>query len=304
MAGFGDYLGLGNPYDGAPALAQPNRAAYDVPGASAIQGSLGSLQGFANGPGVQVDTRNSDQSRAQQQQVIDLLLGTANGTSGPSAAQVQMGRGLDQALGNNRALSQSMAANNPIAALQAASGQGALLQRQVIGDASQMRAQEQLAARGQLNDALSSMRYGDVATQAQHVQAGLGNQTAHLGALNAILGGNVALSGQQQQGAMGYENARMNTAQQEQQNFVAGRTAELAARRQLLGTVLQTAGTVGAAFMSGGGSLAGAAAGGAAGAAGTAISNAAIGGGTADPRGMGGGGGYRDPYGQVTNPYR
>lgn len=253
LGSVGNFLGFTNPYAGAPALATPNAGAYR-PDLSGVNNSLGMLQQFAQSPGLQVNQGASQADAMQQQGLIDMLLGTANGTGGPSAAQVQLGQGLDTALAQGRSMAQSVAqqTGNPIAALQAAGGQQSLLQRQVLGDTANLRAQEQLAARQQLEQALSSKRYGDVTDTAQRLQADTANRQVQMQSLADILSGNLNTAQLQQYGQMAFEQARMASQNAARQEYVNSRAQEAANRRQLLSTLLQVGGTIAGAAIGGG----------------------------------------------------
>lgn len=240
--------GFGNPYAGAPALT-PNPAAYRAD-TSGLQDSIAAMQQYAQQPGLTLNTADSDAARAQQQMGIDALMARAQGQV-PSAAQIQMQQGLNAAAAQSRGLVQSAAALNPIAALQAGSGAQSLMQRQSIGDMAALRANEQANAQNQLQQALSSMRYGDISSQAQQLQTQQFNRQAQLQALDAILGARGTLMNTQLQGNMGYENARMGAAQNAQSNYIQGQATDMQNRRQLNAAILQTLGTAGMAVASG-----------------------------------------------------
>lgn len=251
-----DFLGFGNPYEGAPAVATADQNAYQVQGASNIQNSIGALQQYANGPGVSYNAAQSNADSGQQQNFINSLIGQANGTSGPSAAQQQMSQGLDSAVQQGRSVAQSVQALNPIAALQAASGNQALLQRQTIGQSAQLRAQEQLNAQQQLGSAMATQRSGDMQTAQSQLGAQQFNSQQQLSGLNSVLGGQTNLSQLQTNTAIAGDQARVNSANAQRQAYIDSRSAQLAANRGILTAALSTAGAVGGAIMTGGASTA------------------------------------------------
>lgn len=240
-----------NPYANQQFM-QPDASAYR-PETGGINDALAQLQGFANGPGVQVDQSQSQGLGNQQQALINMLQGSAAGTGGPSAAQIQMQRGLEQALQQGRSVAQMTAQQtaNPIAALQASSGQQALLQRQNLADAAQLRAQEQLAARQQLEGALGSARAGASSDAAQRMQAEQFNRSQQAQALQAILGGQMNVANMTMQGAMALDQQRRSMQTQMRQNLIQERQQSMENSRQFTSMMLQTAGTVSAGVLTG-----------------------------------------------------
>lgn len=283
MSFFGDignFLGFGNPNRGAPPLptaeqvSTPGVVQQDVsgyaPNMGGINSALQGLQGFANGPGVQVNQQAAQQTAAQQQQLINMLLGQASGQSGPSIQQITMGQGLDQALAQSRGLAQGMAAQNPIAALQAAGGQQNLLANQTIGQSGLLGAQQQLSAQQQANQALQGLQSANLGMSQQQLQAGLGNMQMQGSALGQLLSGQLNTASMQQQGAMAanqalvdaqnrynqdiqrnslnYQAQRLGQGNLVTQNFEQGQAAGDSGLRQLIGAI---AGTVGAGLSGG-----------------------------------------------------
>lgn len=128
------------------------------------------------------NTQAQDQIRAQQMGMLSQL-GQAAAGQGPSVAQGQFQRNLDQAIAAQRAQAASARGVSPGLAQRMAQQGIAQLTGQAAGDAAQLRAQEQVAARGQLADALSGVRGQDIGAaqgvmQGSQFNAGLTQQAA------------------------------------------------------------------------------------------------------------------------------
>ena len=151
----------------------------------------------------------SSQGQGQQQQLANMLMAQAQGTGGPSVAELQMSRGLGQA--QNAAASQAASArgvNPALAARMAAMGQTNLA-NQNIENTGMLRAQEQMAAMQGAGAQLGTMEQqrlgrtalsGEITGQQrgqnlQQQQAGQGMMGIGAGMQQAGLGGQVGIQG-------------------------------------------------------------------------------------------------------------
>jgi hypothetical protein len=104
-------------------------------------------------------------TRTQEQQNIDALTAQANGTGGPSVAQLQADRAQQANVANQMGLAAAMRGHTPGGALAQASDATANINSQAAGNAAILRAQEQLQARNALTGAITQQRSGDQASQ-------------------------------------------------------------------------------------------------------------------------------------------
>ncbi len=193
-------------------------------------GVLGQQAGNFETPSMQgaaIDRTQGDQTRGQQQALISALQARAAGTT-PSAAEMQLMRGLEaqNALAMGQAASQY--GTSPGLAMQMAlSAQGRNSQA-ANAQAAQLRAQEQATAETALRDALSGVREQDQSVS--KAQADYGQQTAdanlqaalkaqelrqggQIGALEAGIGA----QGQMITGALGAEDLGLRAYEGQQQ---------------------------------------------------------------------------------------
>ena len=156
-----------------------SRAGY-VPGADQVQAEAS--QGAAdvrrraeNGPpemgAAVVNTRPQEQFRNQQRNLVDSLLATANGTGGPSAAELQLKRGTENNLASALAMASSARGPGQGAALREISSQRGAATTAANADAALLRAQETTAAQGLAGTVVAGARGQDVALASE--QAGL-----------------------------------------------------------------------------------------------------------------------------------
>lgn len=161
--------------------------AQQAPGATGLAGSgeftqqdFASALEQARNPQLQtnlIDTTQSDQSRGQQQQLSQALMGQAMGTA-PSVAQAQ----LQQAVGNQNAQAATAIGSqrgiNPALAARLIAQQQAQNTQGMAGQAATAGIQERQAAQGTLAQALQGQRAQDIGLAQSQVQAGLGLQQA------------------------------------------------------------------------------------------------------------------------------
>jgi hypothetical protein len=95
----------------------------------------------------------------QQQSLVNTLSAAVAG-NGPSVAENQLRRATDQNVQQTAGLIASQRGMNPALAARIAAGAGARASQDVAGQAATLRAQEQIAARGQLGDVLNQMGQG------------------------------------------------------------------------------------------------------------------------------------------------
>lgn len=122
-----------------------------------------------------LDARNfqENEARAQQQAFADALRAQAEGRGGPSAAEMQMQRGLDSSVQNAMAMAAAQRGNPMLAQRQAQMSAGQM-SADVAGQSAQLRAQEQLAAQNLYAQQLAGMRGMDLQGQQMWSQRELG----------------------------------------------------------------------------------------------------------------------------------
>ncbi len=123
---------------------------------------------------------DQDEARKLQMGQIAALQGAANG-QGPSAAAIQQQQGLGQAVGGANAVAAGMHGASPMARMRAALDSQAGMSGTAMKDAAVLRAQEQLAARGQLAGAIQGARGQDLGRESDFGQqavayGGMANQ--------------------------------------------------------------------------------------------------------------------------------
>lgn len=130
----------------------------------------------------------------------------------PSAAAIQQGQGLEQALKFQQAAANSArgGAGNQIAAIKNAQNQGAQLQQQAIGNAAALRANEQAQARSlfgqQAFQQAGMANQRELSNQQAGLHAGLANQQLNQQQQLAMLGGLQNAEALRLQGVQGYNN--------------------------------------------------------------------------------------------------
>lgn len=117
-----------------------------------------------------VDAGNSDAMRARQMELLDYLKGSAMGTNGPSAAEMQFQRNLDKAIAAQHANAAGATGTGRVSAnLQSGYNIGELSQ-DANAQSAMLRAQEQQQARAQLLSGLESTRGQDLTLSGQQTQ--------------------------------------------------------------------------------------------------------------------------------------
>lgn len=253
MSSVADFMGFGNPYANAPAVAMPNAGLYnvDTSGINSAMGGISSYLGAGGAANVGVDTSGSQAGMDQQQGLINQLMATANGTAGPSAADLQMQQGLQTSLQQGRNVAQSIAANNPIAALQASSGAQALAARQTVGSAAILRAQESATALNQAGTVEGQQTQEALAQQGQKLTASQDTASNQLSGLNSQLTGATNTAQMTSQANMAYSNALLTQQNTARQQAIASAQAAIDSRRQLFSAILTGGGSIGAAALTG-----------------------------------------------------
>jgi hypothetical protein len=208
-----------------------------------------------------INTAQSDQTRAQQEQSLNDLHAASTGAA-PSVAEIQQRQGLDNAVANQYALAASLGGRSVGGALRTAAHGAAGLQQAGVNDAASLRANEIATARAQESSALQGVA-GQDANNAQ-AQAALTqgnnqfNTTATNTLQNKVLDANTQsqlanLNAQLQTQGMD-ENERnailaaqlqaMGYAQSGANSIVDANTAAANAKNQQTGTLISTLGSL------------------------------------------------------------
>lgn len=131
-----------------------------------------------------IDPTQQAQMRAGQMDLINNLSAVARGTAGPSVAEMQMRRGLE----DNQRAALGMALNtdgvSPAAGLRAAMMQNAMAGQRTVADTAMLRAEEANAARALMGQALGQARGQDIGLATD--QASMANQAAQFNAQNDL----------------------------------------------------------------------------------------------------------------------
>lgn len=115
-----------------------------------------------NRQGVAIDQGPQDAWRQQQMGLAQALQAQAYGTGGPSAAELQMGRGLDTNMAQAMAMQAAQRGQNAGGNMRAIANQRATMGQQSIADTGLLRAQEQMAAQNQYGQMLAGARGLDI----------------------------------------------------------------------------------------------------------------------------------------------
>lgn len=199
------------------------------------------------------DLANAGQDRGQQQSLIQALQAQAAG-QGPSLAQMQMQRGLSQAIAAQHAQAASARGISPGMAQRLASQGSAQLAGQAANDAAMLRMQEQMQAQGQLGGALQGMRGQDIGLAQNNQNFNLANAGLRIQDqgqkddlmkhfTDAGLGIDAQGFAAQQAGDLAQQNA-YNTAMGINSGVAAGNAA---GQQNLIGGLLGAGGALGAA---------------------------------------------------------
>lgn len=133
----------------------------DVSGRGFRERSPGRQAGLI-GKLIQDELTRQQEFRSQQQGAIDLLRQQAEGTGGPSVAEQQLQRGLQQSLAQALGLARGQRGGNTLAALRGGQLAQERLSSEASGQAALLRAQEQMSARQALIQALMGARGQDI----------------------------------------------------------------------------------------------------------------------------------------------
>lgn len=200
--------GIAAPRQPAPQIAGPADVTAQEVNAPRLNLGIGGPGSFR--AATQQVTRaqsQAQQARGQQQEATALARAAALGET-PSAAELQLQRGLEESLRQSAALAGSArgGAGAQLQAMRGAATQQAALAADVGQQTAILRAQEQERARGQLLEATEAVRQGDISQQqAALQQAGLGAelsttqaemvQQAAIATQNAVLQADLANQG-------------------------------------------------------------------------------------------------------------
>jgi hypothetical protein len=120
--------------------------------------------------GPSFNTAPQEEFRGQQMDLASQLAAQAQG-EGPSLATLQMQQNTDDAIKSAMALAASGRGGSAGGRLKSAMDQASMIQQQGARDSAALRAQEQIAARDQLNNLLTSGRGQDINIGANQLQA-------------------------------------------------------------------------------------------------------------------------------------
>jgi hypothetical protein len=178
-----DYLSQ-EQIDEVKGYAVTNPAAYRIPNVEYNRQQLSRNAGLAGlrqaplmGP---TDQSQSNEWRARQTGLADLLTNQAQGWGVPTAAQGQLQRATDANISQAMALGASQRGAGHGGALRAIANQTAGAQQQAAGDSAMLRMQEQQGAQNQLGQLLSGARGQDLSQAGMAQQGAMANQSASL----------------------------------------------------------------------------------------------------------------------------
>lgn len=130
------------------------------------------LPAVINRQAPQMNEAQANQWRAQQNQLAGNLQATLRG-EGPSVAQLQMQQGLNQSLGNAASMAASQRGVSPAMAMRLAQQNQAQMAQNTVGQTGMLRAQEQMAARGELAGLANAARTQDLNVAAANQRAAM-----------------------------------------------------------------------------------------------------------------------------------
>jgi hypothetical protein len=130
------------------------------------------LPAVINRQAPQMNEAQANQWRAQQNQLAGNLQATLRG-EGPSVAQLQMQQGLNQSLGNAASMAASQRGVSPAMAMRLAQQNQAQMAQNTVGQSGMLRAQEQMAARGELAGLANAARTQDLNVAAANQRAAM-----------------------------------------------------------------------------------------------------------------------------------
>lgn len=225
-----------------PKAQAPTAAPVNYGGSGMIEGQLrsdianrdtGASQGAERYRGM------ADQSREAQAGLL-ARYGAMERGEGPSLAQQQLQQGLSSAQqqANQQAASVGGGAANQLVANRMAQQTGASLAGNAAGNAAQLRQQEQLAAMQAQAQLAEQMRQGD------YTGAGMLEQRS-----GQAFGARMGMEGDIYRGQLGQAQADQQANMWAQGQNMAKKQADANRWMQLSGTLMQSAGNVGAAGM-------------------------------------------------------
>lgn len=118
-----------------------------------------------------IDQSGSNQWRQRQNGLADALQAQMEGRGGPSLAEMQMQKGLNQSLANANSQAASMRGVSPAMAMRLTQNNAATQSQDLVNNSGMLRAQEQAQARDQ---------YGNLATSARGQDSDLAKSQAEL----------------------------------------------------------------------------------------------------------------------------
>lgn len=209
----------------------------------------------------QIGNTNTDASRIQQMQALGLIQGAAQGNA-PSAAQIQMNQGLNQALMQQMAAANSGAGGFNPAMSRLAMIQGANQMQTTSANSAALRAQEMAAARDQYAQQAAGLRSQDIGlanNQANlNYQIGsqnIANQNAmqqfNVGANNTRQGQVNDLQSQYLQAQLGFNGQSLQQQQAAAALQAQKDAAAQAQQNRMIGGIASAAGGIAGAFVGG-----------------------------------------------------
>src|SRR5579862_7197794 len=152
-----------------------NAVSYNAPGAvQQVQAPTAQAMGVE---GANINQAADQQDRTAQLSYLQALQAQANGTGGPSPAELQLQQQMGQIAATQSGLAAQAHGNQGVFARRQAMQNTATQQQAENFQAAQLRAQEQLAAQQQLSTALSGMRASDQGISTEQAQL---NQAAQI----------------------------------------------------------------------------------------------------------------------------
>jgi hypothetical protein len=198
------------------------------------------INNYGNRTGPSLDAAQQEQFRSQQGALAAALAAQANGTGGPSPAELMLRRQGDMAAKSAAAQIGSTYGINPAVAATMQNQATSEALNQYAGQAAEIRAQEQQAAQGQLAGLLGQARSQDIGMSQANLEAELRQRGYNDDVIKQMLA-------QQNQ-------LNMQQSAQRQQELVTAYNADIARKTQnkalapaYTGAVVGAAGAVGAA---------------------------------------------------------
>lgn len=193
---IGDPGGLGHIKDG-PNKGDTTAIDQSVQDARAQAQALGAERaGYQDRAAPVIDQTNANQIRQQQLAALGGLQAAANGTT-PSAAALQAEQARQANVANQFGMAAAFRGRSPGAAQAQASRGAAMINAQASASGAAQRAAEQAQARNALVAALGGVRQQDTGVATDQAQLQLAQQGQDQDWRKALLGGQVASTGQE-----------------------------------------------------------------------------------------------------------